>query len=68
VTREIAHSANAAAEWTREVSANLAYVSDSAAKAGELANAVFNAGVGFAARANGLRAEVERFLAQVRVA
>ena len=68
VSKEIARNANAAAERTREVSANLAHVSDSAAKAGALANAVASAGAGFAERANGLRAEVERFLAQVRVA
>ena len=68
VSKEIARNANAAAERTREVSANLAHVSDSAAKAGALANAVSSAGAGFAERANGLRAEVERFLAQVRVA
>jgi methyl-accepting chemotaxis protein len=68
VSKEIARNANAAAERTRKVSANLALVSDSAAKAGELANAVTGAGAGFAERANGLRVEVERFLAQVRVA
>lgn len=66
-SKEIARSANAAAERSREVSANLAHVSHSAAKAGELANAVLSAGSGYAARANGLRAEVESFLAQVRV-
>lgn len=68
VSKEIAHSANAAAERSREVSANLAHVSDTAATAGELANAVLSAGSGFAARANRLRVEVEHFLAQVRVA
>jgi methyl-accepting chemotaxis protein len=68
VSKEIARNANGAAERTREVSANLAHVSDSAAKASELASAVSSAGAGFAERANGLRAEVERFLAQVRVA
>jgi methyl-accepting chemotaxis protein len=68
VSKEIAHSANAAAMRSREVSANLAHVSDTAATAGELANAVLSAGSGFAARANRLRAEVEHFLAQVRVA
>lgn len=67
-SKEIARSANAAAERTREVSAKLAHVSVSAAKAGERARAVLTAGVGFAARAHGLRAEVERFLARVRVA
>ena len=47
VSKEIARNANAAAERTRKVSANLALVSDSAAKAGELANAVTSAGAGF---------------------
>jgi methyl-accepting chemotaxis protein len=68
VSKEIANSANAAAERSREVSANLVHVSDTAATTGELANAVLSAGSGFAARANRLRAEVEYFLAQVRVA
>jgi methyl-accepting chemotaxis protein len=68
VSKEIANSANAAAVRSREVSASLAHVSDTAATAGELANAVLSAGSGFAARANRLRAEVEHFLAQVRVA
>jgi methyl-accepting chemotaxis protein len=68
VSKEIANSANVAAVRSREVSANLAQVSDTAATAGELANAVLSAGSGFAARANRLRAEVEHFLAQVRVA
>ena len=39
-----------------------------ATKAGEFANAVLSAGIGFAARSDRLRAEVERFLAQGRVA
>jgi methyl-accepting chemotaxis protein len=68
VSKEIARSANAAAERTREVSASVVHVSDAATKAGELANAVLSAGTGFAARSDRLRAEVERFLAQVRVA
>ncbi len=68
VSKEIARSANAAAERTREVSASVAQVSDAATQAGDLANAVLSAGVGFAARSDKLRAEVERFLAQVRVA
>ena len=68
VSKEIARSANAAAERTREVSASVVHVSDAATKAGELADAVLNAGLGFAARSDRLRAEVERFLAQVRVA
>ena len=68
VSKEIARSANAAAELTREVSASVVHVSDAATKAGELANAVLSAGIGYAERSDRLRAEVERFLAQVRVA
>jgi hypothetical protein len=68
VSKEIARSANAAAERTREVSASVVQVSDSAARTGEVANAVLSAGADLAARSERLRAEVERFLAQVRVA
>ncbi len=68
VSKEIARSANAAAERTRDVSASVVHVSDAAIKAGELANVVLSAGIGFAERSDQLRAEVERFLAQVRVA
>lgn len=68
VSKEIARSANAAAERTREVSASVAQVSDAAAKTGEVAKAVLSAGADLAARSGRLRAEVERFLAQVRVA
>jgi methyl-accepting chemotaxis protein len=68
VSKEIARSANAAAERTREVSASVVQVSDAAAKTGDVANAVLSAGAELAARSGRLRAEVERFLAQVRVA
>ena len=68
VSKEIARSANAAAERTREVSASVVQVSDAAAKTGQVANAVLNAGSELAAKSGRLRAEVERFLAQVRVA
>ncbi len=68
VSKEIARSANAAVERTREVSASVVHVSDAATKAGELANTVLSAGIRFAERSDRLRAEVERFLAQVRVA
>jgi methyl-accepting chemotaxis protein len=68
VSKEIARSANAAAERTREVSASVVQVSDAAAKTGEVANAVLAAGGELAAKSGRLRAEVERFLAQVRVA
>jgi methyl-accepting chemotaxis protein len=68
VSKEIARNANAAAGRTREVSASVAQVSDAAAKTGEVAEAVLNAGGELAAKSGRLRAEVERFLAQVRVA
>jgi methyl-accepting chemotaxis protein len=68
VSKEIARNANAAAGRTRDVSASVAQVSDAAAKTGEVAEAVLNAGSELAAKSGRLRAEVERFLAQVRVA
>ena len=68
VSKEIARSAGAAAERTREVSASVVQVSDAASKTGQVANAVLNAGSELAAKSGSLRAEVERFLAQVRVA
>ncbi len=68
VSKEIARSASAAAERTREVSASVVQVSDAASKTGQVANAVLNAGSELAAKSGKLRAEVERFLAQVRVA
>ena len=67
VSKEIARSANAAAERTRDVSMSVAQVSDAAAKTGQVAGEVLNAGGELAARSGKLRAEVERFLAQVRV-
>lgn len=68
VSKEIARSANAAAERTREVSASVAQVSDAATKTGQVANAVLGAGGELAERSNKLRAEVEHFLSEVRVA
>lgn len=68
VTKEIARTANAAADCIRAVSASVATVSEAAGKTGQVANAVLNAGDALATRANKLRNEVERFLAQVRVA
>jgi methyl-accepting chemotaxis protein len=68
VSKEIAKSAGAAAERTREVSASVAQVSDAASKTGQVAQAVLDAGSELAAKSGKLRAEVERFLAQVRVA
>jgi methyl-accepting chemotaxis protein len=68
VSKDIAKSANTAAARTRDVSMSVAQVSDAAAKTGQVANAVLTAGGELAARSGRLRAEVERFLAQVRVA
>jgi methyl-accepting chemotaxis protein len=68
VSKEIARSANSAAERTRDVSMSVVQVSDAAAKTDQVASAVLNAGGELAARSGKLRAEVERFLAQVRVA
>ena len=68
VSKEIARSANAAAEHTREVSASVAQLSNAAIKTGQVAAAVLNAGSELAAKSGKLRAEVERFLARVRVA
>ncbi len=68
VSKEIARSASAAAASTREVSESVEQVSDAAVKTGQVANAVLNASSELAARSGRLRAEVVRFLAQVRVA
>jgi methyl-accepting chemotaxis protein len=68
VSKEIAHTANAAAERTREVSDSVAQVSEAAAKTGQVADAVLSAGGELAKRSGKLKAEVERFLAQMRVA
>jgi methyl-accepting chemotaxis protein len=68
VSKEIARSANAAAERTRDVAMSVVQVADAAAKTGQVASAVLNAGGELAERSGKLRAEVERFLAQVRVA
>jgi methyl-accepting chemotaxis protein len=68
VSKKIARSANAAAERTGEVSASVAQVSDAATKTSQVAAAVLNAGSELAVKSGRLRAEVERFLARVRVA
>ena len=68
VSKEIARSASAAADRTRAVSANVEQVSHAAIRTGEIATSVLNAGSELAAKAGRLRAEVDLFLAQVRVA
>jgi len=68
VTREIARNAVAAAKGTRDVSANISEVSTAAIKTGQVANTVLSAAGDLAEQSHRLRQEVERFLAQVRVA
>ena len=67
VSKEIARSANVAAERTLEVSAGIEQVSEAALKAGR-SHRVLRAGGELAERSNKLRAEVEHFLGEVRVA
>ncbi|HEY5215764.1 MAG TPA: methyl-accepting chemotaxis protein [Pseudolabrys sp.] len=68
VTQEIARNASAAARGTRDVSANVSEVSSSAVKTGQVANTVLIAAGELAEQSDLLRQEVERYLAQVRVA
>jgi methyl-accepting chemotaxis protein len=68
VTQEIARNAGAAAKGTRNVSANISEVSSTAVKTGQVANTVLNAAGELAEQSHLLRREVERYLAQVRVA
>jgi methyl-accepting chemotaxis protein len=68
VTQEIARNASAAAEGNRHVSANISEVSSTAVKTGQVANTVLAAAGELAEQSNMLRDEVERYLAQVRVA
>ena len=68
VSKEIARNANAAAERTREASASVVQLSEAASKTGRIAEVVLDAGRELAKKSDRLRAEVQRFLAQVRVA
>jgi methyl-accepting chemotaxis protein len=68
VAQEIARNAGAAAQGTRDVSANISEVSSSAVKTGKVANTVLTAAGELAEQSQLLRQEVERYLAQVRVA
>ncbi len=68
VTQEIARNAGAAAKGTRDVSENVAEVSNSAVKTGQVAATVLTAAAELADQSHLLRQEVERYLAQVRVA
>jgi methyl-accepting chemotaxis protein len=68
VTQEIARNAGAAAKGTRDVSENITQVSNSAVKTGQVASTVLTAAAELADQSHLLRREVERYLAQLRVA
>jgi methyl-accepting chemotaxis protein len=68
VTQEIARNAGAAAKGTRDVSENITEVSNSAVKTGQVAATVLTAAGELADQSHLLRKEVERYLAQLRVA
>jgi methyl-accepting chemotaxis protein len=68
VTQEIARNAVAAAKGTRDVSENITDVSNSAVKTGQVASTVLTAAGELADQSHLLRQEVERYLAQLRVA
>ena len=68
VTQEIARNAGAAAKGTRDVSENITEVSNSAIKTGQIASTVLTAAAELADQSHLLRREVERYLAQLRVA
>lgn len=68
VTQDIARSASAAAEGTRNVSANINQASLVASKTGQVANTVLSSAGEVSERADLLRHAVERFLTEVRAA
>ena len=68
VTQEIARNAGAAAKGTRDVSEHITEVSNSAVKTGQVASTVLTAAAELADQSHLLRQEVERYLAQLRVA
>jgi methyl-accepting chemotaxis protein len=68
VTQEIARNAGAAARGTRDVAENITQVSNSAVKTGQVASTVLTAAAELADQSRLLRQEVERYLAQLRVA
>ena len=68
VSREISQSAMPRRTKRAKCRQALPRFSDAAVKTGQVANAVLNAGSQLADRSNRPRSEVERFLAEVRVA
>ena len=67
-TQEIARNVQQAARGTQDVNANIESVSRAAGETGVAANQVLNASQEMARQAEGLRGEVDRFLAEVRTA
>ena len=68
VAQEIARNASAAAKGTRDVSDNVSEGSSSAVRTGQVAKTVLTAAGELGEQSLLLRQEVERYLAQVRVA
>jgi methyl-accepting chemotaxis protein len=68
VTQEIARNAGAAAKGTRDVAEHISEVSNSAVKTGKVASTVLTAAAELGDQSHLLRQEVERYLAQLRVA
>ena len=67
-TQEIAGSVQQAASGTTEVSNNIAGVTQAASEAGASASQVLDAANGLTQQSDNLRAEVDRFLGEVRAA
>jgi methyl-accepting chemotaxis protein len=67
-TREIARNIQQAAGGTSEVSSNIVGVSTASAEAGEAASAVLSAAAALRQEADGLRAEIDAFLSNIRAA
>jgi methyl-accepting chemotaxis protein len=67
-TREIARNIQQAAGGTSEVSSNIVGVSTASAEAGEAASAVLSASASLRQEADGLRAEIDAFLGNIRAA
>ncbi|HVJ52606.1 MAG TPA: HAMP domain-containing methyl-accepting chemotaxis protein [Aliidongia sp.] len=67
-TQEIARSIQQAAHGTEQVAANIAIVNRSAGETGNSARSVLQSAETFDQEAEGLRTEVERFLAEVKAA
>ena len=65
-TREIAQAVQRAAEGTTDVNANILVVSDAVTGTGERAGAVLDAATTLMGQANDLKAEVSRFLEDIR--